>query len=123
MHTTKSINRLPARQTRSTPLILTSPKGDKLSVSINPAGQVIIRSVANKGGDLDSVRVKGFTKAQAQSQAKGFWGKLWDAIKSVGTAVVDAVSFEFGGLKCRPNASVGFTKGKPSSVSFGVKCS
>jgi hypothetical protein len=91
-------------------------------VSIGPSGQTTIRSVEATKGQLGSITVRGLTHAQATSKKRSFWGRVWDAIKSVARKLVDAVTFDFGGASCRPNASVGMTKGKVTQVTVGISC-
>jgi hypothetical protein len=62
------------------------------------------------------------THAQATAKKKGFWGRLWDGIKSAVNAVIDAVTFDVGGATCRPSVSVGTSNGRLTSMTVGISC-
>jgi hypothetical protein len=101
---------------------VTSPGGDAVTVSIGPTGQTTIRLASATRGELASVIVRGLTHAQASSKSRGFWGRLWDKIKGVANALVDAVTFNVGGATCRPSASVGMKGGNINQATVGISC-
>ena len=103
---------------------VTSPAGDAISVAIGPTGQTTIRFAAAARGELATLTVRGLTHAQATSKSSGFWGRLWDKIKSVAKALKDAITFDVGGgaATCQITASVGTNRGRLSQGTVGISC-
>ena len=118
----KRSKRTVTQNSRVRPLTFRSRAGDSLAVTIGATGRTTIRAVASTGRGLDALVVRGLTADEASRKSKGFWGRLWDGIKSAANAVIDAVTFGVGGATCRPSASVGLEGGRVTKVTVGVSC-
>ena len=100
----------------------TTPSGDSIAVSIGPTGQTTLRSTDPREKLLGAVTVRGLSHGQAIAKKGGFWGRLWDGIKAAVRKIIDVITFDVGGASCRPNASVGTSKGQISRVTLGISC-
>ena len=103
-------------------VVISSPAGDRVKVSISAKGKVSLRSGDDLGDRLGVVVIDGFTYAEASKKSKGFWGRLWDKIKSVARAVVDVVTFDLGGASCRPDVNVTMKGGRFIGLQLGISC-
>jgi hypothetical protein len=107
------------------PFELDLDDGDRISATITKSGTVKTRAVEpDKVFVLGTVIIDGFTPEQAQAIAKGFWGRVWDGIKSAVRAVLDAITFDGGPYlgTCRGDVQVGFVDGVPVEATVGIKC-
>jgi hypothetical protein len=107
------------------PFELDSGDGHRISATIAKSGTVKIRAVEpDKMFVLGTVIIDGFTPEQAQAIAKGFWGSVWDGIKSALRAVADAITFDGGPYlgTCRFDVEVTHVDGMPVGGKFGMKC-
>lgn len=107
------------------PFELDTDDGDRISATITKSGTVQIRAVEpDKVADLGTVVIDGFTPEQAQAIAKGFWGRVWSAIKSAVRAVIDAITFDGGPYlgTCRGDVQVTHVDGVPVGGTVGIAC-
>jgi hypothetical protein len=107
------------------PFELDSDNGDRISATITKSGTVEIRAVEpDKVADLGTVIIDGFAPEEAQTIAKGFWGRVWAAIKSAVRAVIDAITFDGGPYlgTCRADVQVTHVDGIPVGGTVGIKC-
>ena len=107
------------------PFELDLDDGDRISATIAQSGTVEIRAVEpDKMFVLGTVIIDGFTPEQAQAIAKGFWGRVWRAIKSAVRAVMEAITFDGGPYlgTCRADVQVTHVDGVPVGGTVGIKC-
>ena len=107
------------------PFDLDVDNGDRISATITKSGTVEIRAVEpDKVFVLGTIIIDGFTPEEAQAIAKGFWGRLWDGIKSAVRAVMDAITFDGGPHlgTCRADVQVTHVDGMPVGGTVGIKC-
>ena len=99
--------------------------GDRISATITKSGTVKIRAVEpEKMFVLGTVTIHGFAPGEAQAIAKGFWGRVWSAIKSAVRAVIEAITFDGGPYlgTCRADVQVTHVDGVPVGGTVGIKC-
>jgi hypothetical protein len=99
--------------------------GDRILTTITKSGTVEIRALEpEKMFVLGTVVIEGFAPEQAQAIAKGFWGRVWGAIKSAVRAVMDAITFDGGPYlgTCRADVQVTHVDGVPVGGTVGIKC-
>jgi hypothetical protein len=107
------------------PFQLDLDDGDRISATITKSGTVEIRAVEpDKMFVLGTVIIDGFAPEDAQAIAKGFWGRVWSAIKSAVRAVMEAITFDGGPYlgTCRADVQVTHVDGMPVGGTVGIKC-
>ena len=107
------------------PFQLNLGDGDRISTTITKSGTVEIRAVdPDKMFVLGTVIIEGFAPEQALAIAKGFWGRVWAAIKSAVRAVMDAITFDGGPYlgTCRADVQVTHVDGIPVGGTVGISC-
>jgi hypothetical protein len=107
------------------PFWLDLDDGDRISATITKSGSVEIRAVEpEKMFVLGTVAIDGMAPEEAQAIAKGFWGRVWSAIKSAVRAVMDAITFDGGPYlgTCRADVQVSLVDGMPVAGTVGIKC-
>ena len=107
------------------PFQLDLDDGDRISATITKSGTVEIRAVEpEKMFVLGTVIIDGFAPEQARAISKGFWGRVWAAIKSAVRAVMDAITFDGGPYlgTCRADVQVTHVDGMPVGGTVGITC-
>lgn len=107
------------------PFHLESTDGDRIVATIAKSGAVELRpSDPESVFVLGTVLIDGFAPEEAQAIAKGFWGRVWSAIKSAVRAVMDAITFDGGPYlgTCRADVQVSLVDGMPVGGTVGISC-
>jgi hypothetical protein len=107
------------------PFQLDLQDGDRILTTITKSGTVEIRALEpEKTFVLGTIVIEGFAPEEAQAIAKGFWGRVWAAIKSAVRAVMDAITFDGGPYlgTCRADVQVTHVDGMPVGGTVGIKC-
>lgn len=101
-------------------LTFKTTEGEPIAVKINKKGIISLESSLNSNnGGIGVFEITGLTARKASSKKKGFWRKLWDTVKAVAGALLDAVTVPVFGYSCRPNISINL---KDRGASFGISC-
>jgi hypothetical protein len=107
------------------PFELDLDDGDRITATITKSGTVKLRAVEpEKMFVLGDVVIEGFAPEEAQAIARGFWGRVWNKIKSAVRAVMDAITFDGGPYlgTCRADVQVTHVDGVPVGATVGIKC-
>jgi hypothetical protein len=102
---------------------LASESGDRFVVAIAPTGRMVLRAEApDEDAILGTIVVTGLTPEQVAQKSQGFWGRLWDKIKSAVNDIIDAITFESGPFTCRAGANVDYQSENNYTVTVQLTC-